>query len=489
MTKRKANGLDPTTLDLARPPGLVGLLVDHGERCTPYVTRWPALIGALVGFSAATGNRFALRVGQQNHVALNLYGAAIGTTGSGKETALRLATATAECGNVAQSNFASPEGLHRALAAERKDFSNPKVRLLTQDEWGRALQQIKADHGGGHQRGVMTKAMECYGAAIGGALKERHYSKAKDLLPAVSNPFLCCLFATTSSTLLEALTSAEVRDGTLNRILLLYLDAAPELRPLDDKRDMAIPDELAALIRRAAGLELEEEEKTPSAYITPTRTPEFRNQTSTLIGSQQFLVIKAEPGALAALATFRNEAHAVIHADEELGSLWSRAFENAARVAAALAVGEACPDYGPLVLSERTAAWAVAFTRHCIETTVAQLRDNLADTEAEHTRLRIMRHAWHLSAEALTNPNPTTEHTAPQAAQDEIHNLKRAGYFAKSALIQRVHHKGCASDKIGIELRGLVEAERMQHHVVEWKPTGGQRQRQRREFFRPIEPE
>jgi hypothetical protein len=275
MTKRKANGLDPTTLDLARPPGLVGLLVDHGERCTPHVTRWPALIGSLIGFAAATRNEFVVRVGPDNHIPVNLYGAEIGDTASGKESGIRNAKAIAHAASVSSSTFASAEGLHRALAAEPKDGANPKARLLVQDEWGRALQQIKSDKAG-HQRAVMTRAMECYGLAFGGILDERSYSKAKDLLPAVKNPFLCCLFATTPSTLLEALTSAEVVDGTLNRILVLHLDPDPPLRDLEGIHNSAIPDKLAAMIRRASNLELEPAgEKAPGAFMPPVKQKTF----------------------------------------------------------------------------------------------------------------------------------------------------------------------------------------------------------------------
>ncbi len=114
-------------VDLARPPGLVGLLVDHGERCTPNHTRVPALADALVGFAAATSNRFAVRIGSTNHIPLNLYLAMVGGTGCGKETGLRLASSVAACAGIGAAAFASPEGLHRAFAEERHDGSDPKT--------------------------------------------------------------------------------------------------------------------------------------------------------------------------------------------------------------------------------------------------------------------------------------------------------------------------------------------------------------------------
>jgi hypothetical protein len=294
MSKRKPNGLDAAT-DITRPPGLLGLLVDHGEQCTPYATRWPALIGVLVGFSAATRNRFALRIGPCNHLALNLYGAEIGDTGRGKETGLRLATAIAQCGGVAPAAFASAEGLHRALAAKPKDSCDPKARILIQDEWGHALQQIKADKAG-HQRGVMTKAMECYGLAIGGTLKERSYANAKNDVPAVKNPYLCALFATTPSTLLDALTSAAILDGSLNRIITVFLDNDPALRDLDDIQDVMIPKHLAEMIQRASSIEFESDgERQPGALFPPVKQKTFANLERVELGGQSFKSSRPSP--------------------------------------------------------------------------------------------------------------------------------------------------------------------------------------------------
>jgi hypothetical protein len=137
------------------------------------------------------------------------------------------------------------------------------------------------------------------------------------------------------------------------------------------------------------------------------------------------------------------------------------------------------------VLRTQTALWAIDLVNHCVKTTVTLLRGNLADTAAEHTRKRIMQHAWKLSTEALAEPNPTAENTAPADKQDEIRDLKRSGWFPKSELIRRAHHKGCVSRDLAAELQGLVEAEMLAAHAVEWKAASGLRQR--REFFLPLE--
>jgi hypothetical protein len=227
----KPNGHDH--LDPEHPPGLLGMLVDHGAQRTPFITRRPALAGALVGLATATRNLYVVQFGPANRCPLNVHAAVIGDTGSGKETALRYSTALSTSAGIEPAAFASDVGLHKAFAAKRHDGSDPKVQILVMDEWGHALRQMKNDKAG-HQRGVMVKCMECHGLATGDTLKARHYADSKNNVPAVHNPFLCAIFATTKSTLLDGLSSADVVDGSLNRIVPVLLEQAPAPRPLHE---------------------------------------------------------------------------------------------------------------------------------------------------------------------------------------------------------------------------------------------------------------
>ena len=121
---------------ITRPPGLLGALVDDGHRRSPIDTRIPALVGAIAGFAAATGNGYVVHLGGDNHLPLNYFGAVVGETGMGKETALRHAIMIAEAGGVPPSNFSSDVALHRALADAPKNGADPRVRLVAIDEWG-----------------------------------------------------------------------------------------------------------------------------------------------------------------------------------------------------------------------------------------------------------------------------------------------------------------------------------------------------------------
>jgi hypothetical protein len=474
----KPNSANHHSIDLTRPPGLLGLLVDHGERCSPFITRLPALAGTLAGFATATANHYVVRIGTDNYIALNLYLAMIGGTGCGKESGLRLASDIAACGGIKAAAYASAEGLHGAFAEERHDGSDPKTQLLIQDEWGRSLEQLKSDKAG-HQRAVMTKAMECYGLAIGGTLKARYYANPRNNVPSVSNPYMCALFATTPSTLLDALTSAEVVDGSLNRIIVAHLDPDPPLRDLDTINNGPLPPDIVRQLRRIRAPEIEVTGAPAGPYkVSPVRAKTFRDLERVTLAAQTFNLITVEPTALAILDQLRRDA--AVHARAgKLGPLWSRAFEHAIRVAGNVAVGESCVDLRPLVITRQTAQYARALVTHSIETTTSLLHRNLADSDAERTRNQIKRSAIRLQARALDDTNPTVENTAPADKQTEIRDLKRSGWFSRRDLMRSAMN-GRAHD-FNTELKGLIDAEILAAHAVTWCTPKGTQQRVRPE--------
>ncbi len=329
----------------------------------------------------------------------------------------------------------------------------------------------------------MTKAMECYGLAIGGTLKARHYANPRNNVPAVQNPFMNALFATTASTLLDALTSAEVVDGSLNRIPIVPLDPAPPLRDLEDIYTGPLPDDLAERVQRVRMPQIEEIGNGSAGPfgIKPTTLKTFRDLQHADLANQSFKIVTVDPSALAILNRFRVDAAGRVHAGDKLGPLWARAFEHATRIAGVVAVGEACVDFGPLIVSRETARWAVDFISHCFGTTTSQLYRNLADTEGENVRNLIMRSAIRLRDKALADADPILENTAPLKAQQQIRDLKTDGWFSKRDLIRQVMHGGRASRDVKSELKTLLQAEAISCTCVSWKTSTGTWQK--REFF------
>jgi hypothetical protein len=470
--------------DREHPPGLLGALVDHGELRCPFKSRLPALAGAIVGFATASANRFAVHLGGDNLMSVGNFLGVIGETGSGKETALSYSGLIAAAGGVQPHAFASDVALHQALAAERKDGADPRVQLVTMDEWGRALQQIKGDRAG-HQRALMTKLMELRGLAIGGILPARHYAKAKDDLPAVPHPFINAIFATTPRTLHDALTSADVVDGSLNRIPIIYLEATAAQRPLDEIVTGPLPDDLARLVARARRPLVVESDAPAGAYLSKTRMVDIEGERRK-VGEQTFILIAASPEALEALEAFRATALQRSRAGDDFGSLWRRAFENATKLAGVCALGEAIgtdpeADPGKPVITRSTAAWAIALIERAVNETIGDLEDHLFEHEAERIQKLILRAAMNLRDKAAAETDPVVEHTAPPDKQDEMRDLKRAGWFPKRHLTRIISGQGRSSRDVNQEIATLIEGEALSLYVVTWTTSTGNREK--REFM------
>ena len=456
---------EPAPAQADHPPGLLGDLINHGERRCPFMTPAPALAGALAGLAAASGNQYVMHLGGDNFLALNIFVAVVGETGTGKETGFDYASLLGEIGGIRPQSFSSDIGLHQALATPTPDGSDPRLQLVLLDEWGRHLEQIKGE-GGGHRRALMTKLMELRGRAIGGRLPAHRYAVAKFDLPEVRNPFINGLFATTPRTLHDALTSADVVDGSLNRILTVYIPDNTPPTPLDQIITGPPPDHLVDRLRKIAGF---------GAGLLPKMRVAPMDGERHQIGQQHFTLIKVDPAALAALNDFRNSALANRRADHELGALWARAFENATKIAGICALGEAAQTdpTGPLLVSHNTAAWAIRLVTKSIEAIVGDLHENLSEYEAERIQKLILRAAGKLRDAALAEPSPQVENTAPPAQQAEITMLKLAGFFPARDLVRRVAGKTRSSKDVGIEIKCLIDIDRILARTVKWTTARG----------------
>ena len=436
------------------------------------MSRLPALAGAIVGLATASANRFAIHLGGDNLMTLATFLGIVGETGSGKETALNYSTLIAAAGGVQPHAFASDVALHQALAAERKDGTDARVQLVTMDEWGRALQQIAGDRAG-HQRALMTKLMELRGMTIGGTLPARKYAKSKDNLPAVPHPFVNAIFATTPRTLHDALTSADVVDGSLNRIPIIYLDPAAAQRPLDQIVTGPLPDHLATLVARARWPRVTALDAPPAGayHVQPVEVANIQGERREVAG-QTFILIETSKEALAALEAFRAAAHKRQRQDQ-FGSLWPRAFENAVKLAGICALGEAIgtdpeADPGKPVISEPTAAWAIALIERAITETFGDLETHLSDHEAERIQKSILRCAMKLRDKAAAEIDPVVENSAPPDKQQEMRDLKKAGWFPKRDLIRAVSGGGRSSRDVIQEIAVLLEVGALALHAVSW---------------------
>jgi hypothetical protein len=470
---------------ITSPPGLLGALVDDGYQRCPVDTRIPALAGAIAGFSAATGNHYVLHLGGTNHLALNLYSAVVGPTGCGKETGIACAHKYGDAVNIRPASFSSEVALHRTLSADPKNGRDPRIQLVTLDEWGRMIARIQGDQNG-HLRALMTLLMEIYGRALNGVVPAKRYAKAKDDLPEVKNPFVAALFVSTPRTLIKAMSSLDVVDGSLNRVPPLWIDDVPPFRPAEQINTGPLDPGLACLLSRLR-LPLVTPTGAPqTGYIPPIQTSPIQGDHLT-IGDQHFTVVTLATGAAKMLTVFRDSLPERRRASDH-GAMWARAYEIAAKLAGLGALSEAIgtdprAKPGKAIVSPAAAAWAIALVETTITSTLAVLEAELADYEAERIQKSILRVAERLQAEAIADQNPVVEHTAPPAIQDQMRDLKRNGWFLRSQLKRKCSGGARSSREVDQETSALIEGGALAQTIVSWK-TG--RDPQKREFMTRI---
>ena len=209
-----------------------------------------------------------------------------------------------------------------------------------------------------------------------------------------------------------------------------------------------------------------------TGYIAPTSVSTIQGAHKT-IGAQHFTVVELTPGAAQQLQEFRTRA-ARRRLEGDHGAMWARAFEHAVKLAALAGLGEAIgtepwADPGRAEVAPPTAAWAISLVEHAIEGTLEVLGEKLADYEAERIQKSLIRAAEQLQAQALADPDPKVENSAPPAAQQVMRDLKLKGWFLRRELVRKCSGDARSSRDVATEIDTLVEGDALAQHVVTWK--------------------
>lgn len=219
---RQAESLDvePPPPDLLSVPGALGALVDYANRTAPKPQPLFAVTAALAFAAAVTARRWTTDLGTWSP----LYFCNVGKSASGKEHARTVIERALSASRM--DRLLGPAG-YTSDAAVFSALMQQPAHLTIIDELGEYLAAAKAE-GNFHRRQAMTMLMECWGRA-GGTLRPQGYSTAS--LPRnvaadmakrrVERPGLCLLGMTTPQTFYDALDDSAVRNGFLNRLIVL----------------------------------------------------------------------------------------------------------------------------------------------------------------------------------------------------------------------------------------------------------------------------
>jgi hypothetical protein len=405
---------------ILNPPGLVGEIAAYHDanslRVTPLFGVAAGL--AVVSILAANNYVFTPEVGPPSST--NLYIMGVGATGVGKE----------QPRTVIKYNLHLVDAIHLdvdaasepALLRHLMEYPNG---IWLKDEIGRHL-EFAANPNGGHQYALITALTSLYGLALS-STSRRTYSKGKDTIPAVPNPYMTIFSTSTRESLAKALNSSAVVDGTLNRFIVIH---DPNVKPkFQDKPYSVMSDELEGKIKK-----FYEDGK---VVAVANEFDDGPDDVMVKIRGRLFVPIKPGDGVMDILLAFREYADDKRSEGTLNAPLWARAYENALRVASVVALGDSDPKH-PVMTTEH-AEWAITFIRWAIGNSI-RLMDNVSDNDVE----RVSKEIENFVHEVIENPDP------------KFVKYNRDGRVPKSQITRRF--RTVRSLELSEHLKTLVEA-------------------------------
>jgi hypothetical protein len=366
--ERRADTRDPQWLaDLG--DGTLAAFVRHVIAVAPSPQPWLTLGAALAMFGAAAGRRYA----GPTDLRTNIYSIGIARSGSGKDYPLRAATRllidAGLANHVGGSKIASGSGLITAVTR------NPSI-FFPLDEVG-FLIAAAADRKRSpkHIVEVMDTLTEFYPIANSTFLGTAYANDKEKPREVIEQPCLCLFGVTTPRIFWGSLSSANMEDGSLARMIIFESENDyPDLQ--HDIAAVPMPDHLIeatkAISRGAEGHNPfplgNSANVTPKPYMVPYADTEAEQVARDMRETQ--------------LAMQRNNQN------EQVSGIIGRLAENAFKIALIKSITD-CPA-SPMIAT-RDLEWGMMISRISVEALMRAAEDRVADSEHETIVKRVMR--------------------------------------------------------------------------------------------------
>lgn len=368
IDKIKVASLPPqiqTPTGLLSPPGIVGVVAgwieSNARRPQPQFS-----VQAALAFAATVlGRRYV--TDQRNWP--SLYMLNIGKSASGKEHAkwaIEKALDACDLGHlIGPASYTSDSGLLSTLARQPS-------HIAIIDEFGKVLEDASVKNGS-RSASTMRALMEAWGRCDGTmrpqgystfGMTERDIEKLAERT--VRNPAVTLLAMTTPETLFDTIGMAAVRDGFLNRFLIVETDIGRQ-----KSRSIVptpLPEEIIAwsrYVREHQGLT--DPDTNASMEPVPKVVP--------ISYEASYLFDKFEDECL----EFMNS-----HDKDGLAEMFGRTREMAMRVSLIIAVGSRSE-----AVEAPHAAWAINYTRYYSQRAVERLKGSIGDSEFDALKRQV----------------------------------------------------------------------------------------------------
>lgn len=415
---------------MLHPPGLVGVIynfiLEGANRPQPIFALATALI--------VVGTTYARSVQDAIGNMTNLFFLAVADSGGGKDWPQKSIDFIFEAvwdkmgdftADIIQTNDATSDA-----ALERKLADNPVLTMVV-DEVADYFKSIKTSEKTGASAATVKRFLkQAYSWHAGGCYKGKLYAARADGRPRerirIKTPWLSFFGATQPAALPNAITSDEIIDGFLPRLMLL----APETEPPEDRSRFlkrTIPDSIIMPIvrwfRRISYDPTEilstESRRPPKNSIVVPSTPEAE-------GVFDALCDRIEKKRIAAKTK-----------GDFTMPIYSRVHENARRIALVLAVGNVdMPEYARV--DANCATFGAEMAEYLADVMCEYLRLNLADGEFDKAKTKIHQLIRHAGANGLTKKQLAMARLGVKnrsMREDALNDLVEAGMIREMVTI------------------------------------------------------
>jgi hypothetical protein len=345
-------------------PGLVGRIADWINQTALIAQPRLALAVTIAVLGAVYGRRYKM-AGTDTRTNVLIVGVA--PTGGGKDhprkAAKSLLSKSGLSGLTGGDHIASGPAIMTML------FKQPSVVCLL-DEFGLFLQAISNKNAPAYLRDIAKTIMEVFSSAGSVALGTQYASVETERRDVV-DPSLSIFGTTTPGTFEDAVSSADVASGLLNRLLIVCGNPDARLPSIDFSEGRSSvsdpPRELVEAVRAAYAVKAQ-----PSGNLAAVVT----NSPGAIHHDLISVPVSADAATALNAVVERQERQRTNKADPAR-DMWCRLFENVCKLSIIAAISED-PVYPRVDVGH--VAWAASFVTWCVESAAHMVRTRVADS-------------------------------------------------------------------------------------------------------------